>query len=124
NWLAGYNLLRAAEAWDRWGGGMPELAVTADELAMWRDVAKQLVLGYDRATHLIEQFAGFHRLEYVDLASFTSRTAQMDVLLGRERTQASQVIKQSDVVQLLAMMLDDLDPEARRANFVYYEPRT
>src|SRR5262249_61615887 len=61
---------------------------------------------------------------YVDLASFTPRTAPIDAILGRERTQASQVIKQSDVVQLIAMLWDDLDAETRRANFLYYEPRT
>jgi kojibiose phosphorylase len=45
------------------------------------------------------------------------------VLLGRERTQRSQVIKQADVVMLLALLWDRYDAALRLANFRYYEPR-
>jgi len=47
----------------------------------------------------------------------------MDVLLGRERTQQSQVIKQADVVMLLALLWERYPPAVRAANFHYYEPR-
>ena len=46
----------------------------------------------------------------------------MDVVLGPERTQRTQVIKQADVVMLLAL-LEERSSAARRANFRYYEPR-
>jgi trehalose/maltose hydrolase-like predicted phosphorylase len=47
----------------------------------------------------------------------------MDVVLGRERTKRSQVIKQADVVALLALLPDEIDAERQKANFRYYEPR-
>ena len=47
----------------------------------------------------------------------------MDVVLGRERTQRSQVIKQADVVALLALMPDAFPDVAGATNFDHYEPR-
>ncbi|HVY47027.1 MAG TPA: glycoside hydrolase family 65 protein, partial [Minicystis sp.] len=125
NWMARFNMLEAADAIDEASPEMrARLGVTPDEAARFRDVAARIRFAQDPKTGLIEQFAGFERLEYVDLTAFGSRHAPMDVILGRARTQVSQVVKQADVVQLLAMRWDDFEPDARRANFLYYEPRT
>jgi len=45
------------------------------------------------------------------------------VVIGRERTQRSQVVKQADVVALLALLPDEFPGAAAKANFHYYEPR-
>ena len=47
----------------------------------------------------------------------------MDVVLGPERTQRSQVIKQADVVALLALLPDAFAGDTAARNFHYYEPR-
>jgi trehalose/maltose hydrolase-like predicted phosphorylase len=47
----------------------------------------------------------------------------IDVVIGRERTQQSQVVKQADVVALLALLPDEFPGAAVKANFRYYEPR-
>jgi trehalose/maltose hydrolase-like predicted phosphorylase len=47
----------------------------------------------------------------------------MDVVLGRERTQRSRVIKQADVVALLGLLPEEFPGDSGRANFRYYEPR-
>jgi len=47
----------------------------------------------------------------------------MDVVLGRERTQKSQVVKQADVVALLALLPEEFSGDAAAKNFRYYEPR-
>jgi trehalose/maltose hydrolase-like predicted phosphorylase len=47
----------------------------------------------------------------------------MDVVLGRERTQRCQVIKQADVVALLGLLPEEFAADTGRANFHYYEPR-
>jgi trehalose/maltose hydrolase-like predicted phosphorylase len=47
----------------------------------------------------------------------------MDVVLGRERTQRSQVVKQADVVALLGLLPEEFVGETGAANFHYYEPR-
>ncbi len=122
NWMARRNLRAALAAIARFGAG--ELGVDAVELARFRCIAAGMYTGYDPETGLIEQFAGFSRLEYIDIAALGPRHAPLDVILGRARTQASQVVKQADVVQLLAQLWDEVAPEVRRACFLYYEPRT
>ena len=107
----------------RWAALRERLGLTAEEPARWRDVAGRLATGFDPASGLYEQFAGYFGLEEMDLATYLPRTAPMDVILGPERTRRSQVIKQADVVMLLALLWDRYPPEVRAANFRYYEPR-
>jgi trehalose/maltose hydrolase-like predicted phosphorylase len=47
----------------------------------------------------------------------------MDVVLGRERTQRSKVIKQADVVALLGLLPEEFPGDSGGTNFRYYEPR-
>jgi trehalose/maltose hydrolase-like predicted phosphorylase len=47
----------------------------------------------------------------------------MDVVLGRERTQKTKVIKQADVVALLGLLPEEFAGDHADANFRYYEPR-
>jgi trehalose/maltose hydrolase-like predicted phosphorylase len=94
------------------------------ERARWRWLADRLVDGYDERTRLYEQFAGFWDLEPLIISRMTRRPVAADVLLGRDRVSAAQVVKQPDV-----LMLHYLIPEATRAgslrpNLEYYEPRT
>jgi len=128
NWMARHNLLVAADWVEHFASTCKEvlerLAVSPEEPRRWRDVAARMYLGLDPRSGLIEQFAGFHGLTPIDLRAYEPRNAPMDVLLGRERTQQSQVVKQADVVQLCALLWDQLTPASRMANFLYYEPRT
>jgi kojibiose phosphorylase len=80
--------------------------------------------GYDPASGLFEQFQGYFALEDIDLAAWSERTAPLDVLLGPERVRRSKILKQADVVMLLALLWDRFPPAVREANFRYYEPRT
>ena len=50
--------------------------------------------------------------------------APADLLLGRELTQASKVVKQADVVMLCHLLTDEIDAETTRRNYEYYEPVT
>ena len=79
--------------------------------------------GLDPATGIYEQFEGFHTLEPVDLAEYADRTVPMDVVIGRERTQRSQVIKQADVVALIALLPEEFPERMAEINFRHYEPR-
>ena len=82
-----------------------------------------IVTGVDANTGLFEQFAGFFGLEEIDLTNYAGRSVPMDVVLGRERTSGSQIVKQADVVALLALLPDEFPAGAGAANFRYYEPR-
>jgi kojibiose phosphorylase len=131
NGMARWNVERGLEIaallqvrWpQRWEALREQLSITPAELALWRDVAARLETGLVPASGLLEEFAGFFQLEQIDLAAYTPRTAAMDVLLGRERTQQSQVIKQADVIMLLALLWERYPTLVRAANFRYYEPR-
>ncbi len=108
----------------RWGALKKKLRLSPNELALWADVQQRLFTGFDAETGLFEQFAGFSSLEEVDLHAFADRTVPMDVVLGPERTQRSQVIKQADVVMLIALLGSRFERQVQEANFDYYEPRT
>jgi trehalose/maltose hydrolase-like predicted phosphorylase len=131
NVMARWNLERGAEVaslvrrrWpERWAELVARLGIVEDEPGGWLAAAERIAVGVDPATGLVEQFAGYFDLEEIDLVAYEPRTAPMDVLLGRERTQQSQVIKQADVVMLLALLEERFPARARRANFAYYEPR-
>jgi kojibiose phosphorylase len=116
NWMARFNLRRGALAAAAGGGD--------GEARTFRAIADAMYLGLDERTGLIEQFRGFHALEMVDLAQIGLHHAPVDLVLGRERTARSQVIKQADVVMLLALLWDEVPPKVRRRCFLHYEPRT
>ena len=111
---------RWPETWERLSS---HLNLDEAELGLWRNVAETIITGLDSRTGLFEQFAGFHRLEKINLADYAGRSVPMDVVLGRQRTQESQVVKQADVVALLALLPDEFAGETGAENFQYYEPR-
>lgn len=131
NVMARWNILRALEAIDvlrkRWpdhaAALSDRLALDDAELADWRDVAARLVTGLDPATGIYEQFAGYHKLEPIDLSLYDGVKSPVDQLIGHERVQRSQVIKQADVVALEALLPDEFPGAMAEANFHYYEPR-
>ena len=93
------------------------------ELKEWRTVAETIATGLDPKTGLFEEFEGYFGLENIDLAAYAGRSVPMDVVLGRDRTQKSQVIKQADVVALLALLPEEFAGASGADNFRYYEPR-
>src|ERR1700693_4495476 len=82
-----------------------------------------MATGLEPKTGRFEQFSGYFALEDIDLADYAGRTVPIDVVLGRKRTQASQVVKQSDVVALLALLPEEFASGTEEDNFRYYEPR-
>ena len=131
NVMPRWNIRRALEVaavlrerWpDRWARLSHGLGLDDAELGRWRTVAETMVTGWNAQTGLFEQFAGFFGLEEIDLAGYAGRSVPMDVVLGRERTQRSKVIKQADVVALLGLLPEEFPGDSERANFRYYEPR-
>src|SRR3974390_1197429 len=131
NAIARWNMARALDALEMLGVRWPDsaaalrerLALDDDELADWRDAIARMAIGLDPATGLYEQFAGFHALEPLDLATYAERTVPIDVVIGRERTQRSQVVKQADVVALMALLPEEFHGTMGERNFRHYEPR-
>jgi trehalose/maltose hydrolase-like predicted phosphorylase len=130
NVMARWNIARALETiefmrtrWPEQAAGLREkLAIGDDELVDWRDAIARIATGLDADTGLYEQFAGFHALEALDLAQYADRTVPIDVVIGRERTQRSKVLKQADVVALMALLPEEFSDAMAEANFRHYEP--
>lgn len=131
NMMARWNIERGVEAavvmldrWpDRWDALSGRLGLTQAELANWPGAARSIATGLDARTGLFEQFEGYATLEHIDLETYSGRSVPMDVVLGRDRTAASQVIKQADVVVMLALLPEAFPDGAGDANFAWYEPR-
>ena len=120
--LAVVALLR--EQWpDIWMALSHKIGLDAEELRQWVGVADTMATGLDLQTGLFEQFAGFFKLEPIDLAHYAGRSVPIDVVLGRERTQMAQVVKQADVVALMVLLPEEFTDDAAARNFSYYEPR-
>jgi kojibiose phosphorylase len=62
------------------------------------------------------------RLKPINLEDYTPRTTNMDWILGHEKTQRSRVIKQADIVMLMALLGEELgDRDFLRRNFDFYK---
>jgi trehalose/maltose hydrolase-like predicted phosphorylase len=131
NVMARWNIARGLEAIEIMRARWPEraaallerLGLSEPQIADWRDAVGRIVTGLDPATGLYEQFAGYYKLEPLDLSLYADRKVPIDVVIGRERTQRSQVVKQADVVALLALLPDEFPGAAAKTNFRHYEPR-
>jgi trehalose/maltose hydrolase-like predicted phosphorylase len=127
NVMARWNICRALDVAallrERWARFSGRLGLNDTELKQWLNVAETLATGLEPGTGLFEQFVGFFALEEIDLAYYAGRSVPMDVVLGRERTQRAQVIKQADVVALLGLLPEEFVRETGAENFRYYEPR-
>ena len=88
-------------------------------------IAEALFDGYDADTGIYEQFAGFGRLEPLVIEELAPRRPiAADLLLGAERTQGAQVIKQADVLMLHHLVPDEVVAGSLEPNLRFYEPRT
>src|SRR5208337_1519433 len=131
NVMARWNIRRALDAVEilrqRWPEAWERLSLKLHlrqaELDEWRQVADSIADGLAARTGLFEQFSGFFGLEYIDLNDYAGRSVPLDVVLGRERTQKTQVVKQADVVALLALLPEEFPGDMAAKNFRYYEPR-
>ena len=117
NVMARWNLRAAAGAAERAGEA-------GSESREWRQVAESIVDGYDPATGRYEQFAGYYNLEPLLMEHVAAVPVAADILLGRERIAASQVIKQPDVLMLHHLVPGEVAPGSLRPNLDFYGPRT
>ena len=77
---AGVNSLGAASTWRML------------ELKQWLNVTETMVTGLDPKTGSLRAvLAGYFALEDIALANYARRSVPMDVVLGRERIQKTQV---------------------------------
>lgn len=131
NLLARWHLETAAQSVERLFEGSPRtassvtsrLGIRQGEPAEWRALAKRIVL-LNRPDGVWEQHAGFFQLEPLDLSHFRPRQRSMYDLLGEERAERTQVIKQADVVMAMSLFPEALGATRRRRhNWDFYLER-
>lgn len=134
NRMTAWHLEQALNVWAWLSADHPDearrlgeaLQIDAARLDKWRDIAtKMWIPTSDQGDGVVfEQFEGFFdRLKPIPLHDFSPRTANMDWLLGHAKTQESRVIKQADVVMLMALLGDQLGDRAfLRRNWETYYP--
>ena len=73
---------------------------------------------------MYEQFAGFGELEPLVIAELAPRRPiAADLLLGAERVEGAQILKQPDVLMLHQLVPDEVEPNSLVPNLDFYEPR-
>jgi kojibiose phosphorylase len=134
NYLSQFSLLKACEVFDRMQEEHParlralleKTGIPAHAREDWNDIADRLYLpAPDPETGVIEQFDGYFGLEDIRPDALRKRLIDPGEYWGWPNGIAvhTQVLKQADVIQLLAM-LDGFPQEVLTANYEYYEPRT
>jgi beta-phosphoglucomutase family hydrolase len=117
NVMARWNLRTAAARVGHAGGP------SAQEADGWRALSEALVDNHDPQTGVYEQFRGYNGLEDLRVADLGTPPIAADLLLGRERISASQIIKQPDVLMAHHMVPEELATGSLRPNLDFYLPR-
>jgi len=121
NVMARWNLRRAVAAATIAGTD----TINRRERDNWLRLAGALIDGYDPATGIYEQFAGWDALEPVVVADLLpERPVAADAVLGHARVRAAQIVKQPDVLMLHYLIPQELAPGSLEPNLAYYDPRT
>ncbi|MEH2296448.1 beta-phosphoglucomutase [Nostoc sp.] len=136
NRMAQWHLEKAIAVYDWLVDNFPEqateleekLKLTPEERSHWQDIIAKILFLYDPSTELIEQFEGFFQLEDINLADYEPRDRSMQPLLGIEKINKCQVLKQPDVLMLLYLMRESADfpynEKTLQTSWDYYAPRT
>lgn len=131
NRMARWHLETAQQVWawlrDRHPAKAQELAasLSLDDKAFdhWQTVIDRLYIPFDEERQVYIQFDNFFDLTPVDVLAFEPRVASLQSVFGHEPTQKLRIIKQADVVMLIALLGEQLgDKAALRRNWDMYYP--
>lgn len=133
NRLAAFGLALAPFAWDQLARRAPaaaaelepQLQLQEGELARFSEVAARLHMPYDDERRLVLQSEEFFALEPFDFGRWwPDRCRRLAACVPQERLYRSQVLKQADVIQLMALFPHEFDAEQMRVAYETYAPLT
>lgn len=107
-----------------WAAALAAAAGDHDDAIRFDGTAQTVVTGFDPGRGCHEQFAGFWDLEPLLISEIADTPVAADVLLGRDRVQRTQVIKQPDVLMLHHLLPDACPTGSLRSDLGVYLPRT
>lgn len=101
-----------------------QLDLTDEHLNKWRDIIKRIYIPFDEEKQIHIQFDNFFDLEYIPVEKYTPRAGGIWRYLGHERALNSQVIKQADVIMMMALLGDAVGSrDVMLNNWKTYYPR-
>lgn len=119
-----WHLLRARDA-EAAAALARRLELNDPELNRFADIAARLRFPYDEQRRLVLQSDDFFDYEPFDADRlWTDRRKRVGASVSQERLYRSQVLKQADVVQLMAVAPHQFDADQMRVAFETYEPLT
>lgn len=91
-----------------------------------RMMREKLYLPVANEENIVEQFQGYFGLEDISLEDLKKQVGHPNEYLGGESGLATptKVIKQADVIILMALFPNKFSHVVKKANFAYYEPKT
>jgi kojibiose phosphorylase len=129
NSMVRWHLRTALQVYDWLKESHPDVAATLasrldlrdNRLQHWQDIVDKMYIPFDEKRGILEQFDGFFALEPLNLSLWQPRVANMDYILGHAAAQKTMVIKQADIVMLMALLGDEFGSyEARKRNWDFY----
>lgn len=109
---------------DAWRALVAKLSFNDQELERWQDVVKRLYIPFDRKLGLHPQDDSFLDMDSVDVQAIPDNEKPLLAHWPWERIIRSQVLKQPDVVLLMFILNERYSEVVKRANYLYYEPKT
>jgi trehalose/maltose hydrolase-like predicted phosphorylase len=101
------------------------LDLNTQRLEKWRDIIARMYIPFDEKEQRHVQFDGFFDLEYIPVPKYEPRVGGVWPMLGHHRALASQVIKQADIVMMMALLGDEVGSrQVMLNNWHTYYPRT
>lgn len=132
NWMARFNLEKAAYAWDWMKQNHPDrfkelakqLALGNEELSSWAETGAHIYMPKADSQGRIEQFRGFFDLKRVEVPEYERNRPPISRLLHWDEINRAQLVKQADVLMVPFLFPDACSLETIKANYHYYEPIT
>ena len=101
-----------------------QLNITDQQLSTWQDVQNKMYIPQGKEPGLFEQFEGFFKLAFLDQDKYKGRKDSFQGIIGVEKVQKYQIVKQADVLMLLTVLKEEFDRKTKDVNWNYYYPIT
>jgi alpha,alpha-trehalose phosphorylase len=124
NLMARHNLVKAADAAEKYPERAKELGVDAEESASWRDAGEAMFIPFDKTLGVHPQAEGFTRHQAWDFAHTSADQYPLLLHFPYFDLYRKQVVKQADLVLAMQMRGEEFTAEQKAKNFDYYESLT
>ncbi len=108
----------------KWSALAKKLVFQERELSRWRDMVKKMYIPYNKKLGIHEQDDSFLDRMPFDRNQLKENERPVNKKWLWEKLMRSQAMKQADVVLLMLMHNDEFDEKVKRANYLFYEPKT